>query len=263
MPGLAERVYFGFSLSLGRVLRAGRYSKVMISREAEGGLQVRKRRLLHAPVLVWLGGGLLRILDTGVRVLSQRDWEANEARQYGDLYGASVRVEGGRTLCLPHLAGTTLASLLEDRTIDDLARTEAIRLAVVALAALHGRGITHGDAMAENVMIDVGSGVARWFDFETAHDPDRPIAWRRADDLRALLATSLLRTPPHEVARILDLIVAHYPDDDVTRFVAARFTTLRQRALVLHLGQAPLAYHSFTEIGRLLGERSHPGGRRS
>ena len=262
MTALAERTWYRCALALGRVLRSGRYSKVMIRREADGGVQVRKRRLLHAPVLVWLGGGLLRILDTGVRVLAQRDWEANEARHYRDLYGASVRVEGGRTLCLPHLAGATLASLLEHRTIDDPARTEAIRLAVVALAGLHARGITHGDAMAENVMVDLGTGVARWFDFETVHDPDRPVAWRRADDLRALLATSLLRTPPHEVARILDLILAHYADDDVTRLVAARFTPRPQRALVLHLGQAPLSLHAFTEIGRLLGERSHPGGTR-
>jgi serine/threonine protein kinase len=259
MSGLAERTYFRFSLSLGRLLRAGTYSKTRITRE-NGELQVRKRRLRHAPLLIWMGGGLLRMLDTGVRVLSQRDWEAREDRLYRSLYGASVPVQADRTLCLPPLAGATLASLLESRTIDEPVRREAIRLAVVALADVHRRGFTHGDAMAENVMIDLDAGVARWFDFETMHDPDRPIAWGRADDMRALLATSLLRTPPDRLAETLDLIVAHYADDDVIRLVAARFTSVLQRPLALHLGQAPLALSSFTEIARLLSERSVPGG---
>ena len=259
MSGLAERAYFQLSLSLGRLLRSGRYSRTLITPE-DGELQVRKHRLPHAPLLVWMGGGLLRILDTGVRVLSQRDWEAREDRLYRNLHGAPVRVEGSGTLCLPRLAGDTLASLLENRSLGETPRREAIRLAVGALAELHHRGFTHGDAMAENVMIDLAAGEARWFDFETMHDPDRPISWRRADDVRALLATSLLRTSPDHLVETLDLIVDHYADDEVTRLVAARFTSILQRSLTLHLGQAPLSFHAFREIARLLSERSRPAG---
>lgn len=258
MTGVARRAYFLLALSLGRLLRSGRYSRTLI--DPEDGVLVRKRRLIHAPLLVWLGGGLLRILDTGVRVLPQRDWEAREGRLYRDIYGAAVRVEPGGTLLLPRFAGETLATLLENPAIDEPSRREAIRLAVVALADLHRGGFTHGDAMAENVMIDLQGRSAHWFDFETMHEPGRPLAWRRADDVRALLATSLLRTPPDRFAETLDLIVDRYADGEVTRHVAARFTSVLQRALTLHLGQAPLSFRSFGEIARLLRERSHPRG---
>ena len=64
-----------------------------------------------------------------------------------------------------------------------------------------GPGFTHGDAMAENVMVDLEAGVAHWFDFETIHDSRRPMAWRRADDVRALLVTCLVRTVPRSSPR--------------------------------------------------------------
>ena len=47
--------------------------------DQDGERQVRKRRLFYAPLLVWMGGPLVRILDTGGRVLPQRDWENGSA----------------------------------------------------------------------------------------------------------------------------------------------------------------------------------------
>ena len=43
------------------------------------------------------------------------------------------------------------------------------------------------------------------------------MAWRRADDVRALLATCLLRTVPEELAETLQLILDVYADEEVTR----------------------------------------------
>jgi hypothetical protein len=118
----------------------------------------------------------------------------------------------------------------------------------------------NGDAMAENVLVDVEAGVARWFDFETVHEPARPIAWRRADDVRALLATSMVRTAPGKRAETLQLILDAYAaeaedDDEVTRLVATSFTSIRRRSLPFHLAQAPLSFRGFQEIARLLEER--------
>ena len=62
--------------------------------------------------------------------------------------------------------------------------------------AVYGMLSMIADAMAENVLVDLDAGVARWFDFETVHEASRPQIWRRADDVRALLATCLLRTAP-------------------------------------------------------------------
>ena len=191
-------LYYVLSLALGRVLRAGRYASVLVVDHA-GETRVRKRRLFYAPFLVWLGRPLVRILNTGSRVLSQREWEQREQLLYRELYGVTVRVEADGTLVLPYLPGITLARLLDRPALGAPDRARAIDLAVTALSELHARGFTHGDAMAENVMVDLEAGFGRWFDFETLHDADRPLAWRRADDVRALLATTLSRTPPDQL----------------------------------------------------------------
>src|SRR5919107_3261529 len=125
MRELAERAYFLLCLALGWLLRSGRYSKARIVAQ-DGELQVRKYRLFYAPLLVWMGGPLVRVLDTGVRVLPQRDWEERERRVYRSLRGTSIRVDADGTLVLPCLTGRTLATLLEDRGLEASARMRAI-----------------------------------------------------------------------------------------------------------------------------------------
>jgi hypothetical protein len=215
---------------------------------------VRKRRVFYAPLLVWLGGPLVRILDTGVRVLPQREWEERERSIYRKTYDASIRIVDG-TLVLPCLAGKTLATLLEDPKIEEPVRKKAIERAVVALAEFHRLGFTHADAMAENVMVDLDAGVARWFDFETLHDSSRPMAWRCADDVRALLVTCLVRTAREKHATTLECIVDAYANNDVARVLATSFTSVWRRSLTFHLAQAGLSFHSFREVGCLLTRR--------
>jgi len=251
---LAERTYFLWCRALGKLLRAGRYSTVRIVDEG-GRRAVRKHRAFYAPFLVWLGGPLVKILDTGSRVLRQREWEERERLVYESLYCTSIVIDTDGTLVLPHLTGTTLADLLERPALGDSSRKRAIELAVVALAEFHARGLTHGDAMAENVMVDFDAGVAHWFDFETVHDSSRPMAWRRADDLRALLATCLVRARPGQFAETLQLILDVYADDRVTRLLVPSFASVLQRPLTFHLGQAALSFQSFREIARLLTAR--------
>lgn len=251
---LAERAYFVLCTALGWLLRAARYSKARIVGQ-DGEPRVRKHRVFYAPLLVWLSGPLMTILNTGVRILPQRDWEERERRVYQSLRGASVRIDADGTLVLPCLAGKTLAALLEDPELEEPARKRAIELAVLALAELHRLGFTHGDAMAENVLVDLEAGVAHWLDFETLHDSRRPIAWRRDDDVRALLVTCLLRTVPEKLAETLQLILDVYADEGVTRVLTTSFTSAWRRPLAFHLGQAALSFQSFREIARLLRER--------
>lgn len=249
----AARAYHRACLALGRLLRASRYATTRVVHDG-GAPCVRKRRHVHAPLLIALGEPLMRALGTGVRVLPQRAWEARERLLHDRLHRRAVAVDGDGTLVLPFLAGRTLASLLEDAAVDDATRASAVALAVAALAALHAAGITHGDAMAENVMVDLDAGAAHWFDFETEHDARRPMAWRRADDLRALLATCLLRTAPERLDVTLRRIVDGYANDGVTRLVAASFGAAFGRPLPFHLGQAPLSYESYARIARALGD---------
>jgi tRNA A-37 threonylcarbamoyl transferase component Bud32 len=217
--------------------------------------QVRKYRFFYAPLLVWLSDPLVRILDAGVRVLPQRDWEERERRVYRSLRGASIRIDADGMLVLPCLAGETLAALLEDPALEESVRKTAIERAVIALAEFHQLGFTHGDAMAENVLIDLEAGAAHWFDFETIHDSSRPMAWRRADDVRALASTCLVRTAPDKLAETLELILDVYEDEGVTRLLATSFTSVLRRPLTFHLAQAGLSFQYFREIARLLRER--------
>ena len=253
---MAERAYFLLCLALGRLLQGARYARVWIVFE-NGVAEVRKRRALHAPLLIWMGNLLVRSLGAGVRVLRQREWEERERLLYQTLYGESVRTEAGGTLVLPFLPGETLATLLEDPDLAGPARARAIALAVVGLAELHRRGFTHADAMAENVLVDLETDTAHWFDFETVHDAARSLEWRRADDLRALLVTCLDRTAPGKRMQTLALVLDAYPDAGVVRLLAPRFATAWERPLPYHLSQAAFSFRSFREIAPML--RSYGG----
>ena len=257
----ATPAWFGVALLLGRLLRSARYASTRVVRH-DGQPRVRKRRAPFAPMLVRTGGWLFRILDTGVRVLPQREWEERERLLHRALRGTSIEVEPDGTLVLPCLAGATLAAALEDPRLDAPARRRAIVLATRALAALHARGFTHGDAMAENVMVDLAAGSAEWFDFETVHDPGRPLGWRRADDVRALLATTVLRVGPGELAATVELLLDAYADDAVAGALAGHFTPAFRRPLTFHLGQAGLTFRQHDAIARALRERSRPPGAR-
>jgi hypothetical protein len=264
---LAARAYFFVCWVLGWLLRSGRYATARIV-DQDGQRQVRKYRLFYAPLLVRIGGLLMRLLDTGVRVLPQREWEEREQEVYRTLYGASIATDAAGVLVLPCFRGETLAALLGDPTLEESARRDAIQRAVVALAEFHRCGFTHGDAMAENVLIDPEFGVARWFDFETVHDSSRSLAWRRADDVRALLVTCLVRTETQKGAGILRLILGVYDDEEVTRVLATSFRAVFQRPLAFHLAQAGLSFRSYREIARMLrppdsAPDSRPASRRS
>ena len=136
------RAYFHPCLALGRLLRSTRYSKARIVFE-DGKPVVRKSRAFYAPLLVLLSDPLMRILDTGVRILSQRGWEERELAIYRCLYDSSIRIEADGVLGLPLLPGKTLANLLEVATLEHPVRMAAIEASVVALAKFHRKGFTH------------------------------------------------------------------------------------------------------------------------
>lgn len=245
---LAERAYFSLSLGLGLLLRASRYSSTRIV-SAGADTHARKWRARYAPLLIWLSRPLMWLLDTGVRVLPTREWVHRERLLYHTVYGSAVRADSTGVV-LPLLPGRTLAALLEDPTLGERDKRRGVALAATALLHLHQRGITHGDAMADNVMVDLDAGVARCFDFETIHEPRRPMGWRRADDLRALLLTCARRTEPGALGALVEDILAHYADADVHGCVADGLSSVWRRALAFHLGQAPLPFNEYRSVQR-------------
>lgn len=253
MRQVIERSYFRLSLVLGWLLRSGKYAKTQVVHRG-GNAQVRKARFFYAPLLLWMGNRLLRLMDTGVQVLPRQEWEARESQLYETLYRTSIWNDHG-TVILPYLTGKTLASWLENPHLEEVSRKNAIERAVTALVEFHRLGFTHGDAMAENVLVDLELGVVHWFDFETVHDPSRSMDWRRADDVRAFLVTCWVRTLPPKRAETLHLILDTYADENVTQILAARFASVLNLPLSFHLAQAPLSLQSFREIAELLKKR--------
>ena len=150
MRSSAERAYHLVCLALGRVMRSARYATTRIVQQ-DGARRVRKKRDRHAPFLVAMGAPLSRILDSGVHVLSQRDWIERERALHHTLRGAVVEAHDDGSLILPCLPGVTLSVMLEDPALGDSDRRRAIVLAVAALVAFHQRGLTHADAMAEKL----------------------------------------------------------------------------------------------------------------
>jgi hypothetical protein len=75
---------------------------------------------------------------------------------------------------MPYLAGRRWRPCWRIPSSTSRYGKRAIGHAVIALAELHHLGFTHGDAMAENVTVDLEAGVARWFDFETIHESSPP-----------------------------------------------------------------------------------------
>jgi hypothetical protein len=248
---LASRGWFACSFLIGTALRSGRYASAEVI-ERNGTVVVRKERLRRAPILVWLVGVLYKLLDSGVRVLPQHEWEARERERYLSLYNLRVERNGDRVLILPRLPGVPLAQLLSERGVDSHSRSRALALATAALGAMHRTGTTHADAMASNVMIDLDSNSAQWFDFENVHEDGRSPLWCRADDVRALLSSCLALTDASLHAEVTQVIVDSYGDDEIVRLAGRVFDSVLHRPLPFHLGQAPLAYRTYLGIGRAL-----------
>lgn len=79
--------------------------------------------------------------------------------------------------------------------------------------------------------------------------------WRRADDMRALVATCVLRAPPAEVRCTVELLLSAYRDDAVGPLLSESFCRRWRPALVFHLAQAGLSFEQHQAIGRLLRAR--------
>jgi hypothetical protein len=71
-----------------------------------------------------------------------------------------------------------------------------------------------------------------------------------------LLVGCLLRTVSGKHAEAVQSIVDVFGDEGVKLHLAATFSSVWQRPLAFHLGQAALSYRCFREIGELLGEPS-------
>jgi len=185
---------------------------------------IAKRRRWFAAWLIGPGNLYLRWLGSGVRVLPDRAWQARERAVNRRLYGVESEVDPRGWLILPRWPGVVLAVYAADVRWPPGDRLRAVSAASHALRHLHhlddpwpeggSRRLSHGDATSRNVIFDPETSRARWFDFDTAHDPIVPAPSRHADDLRALLYSAVEVMADLPVPDVFEAVVGAYDDPD-------------------------------------------------
>lgn len=155
-------------------------ASVRVNRVSMGDREVRKTRRIGAgAVIAWgnvyfrLAGALFRMFPT------VGGWIDHEARMFEAIHRRAVRRDG-RTLVMPRLPGRDLCAVL---TADD-APERALFAAGRALAAIHQRGLSHGDVNLGNFVWD--GDRAALIDFDAAHAAAHAIELRAADDALGL-----------------------------------------------------------------------------
>lgn len=153
---------------------------VRVNRVALGDREVRKTRKLGAGVVIACGNVYFRLAGALFRMFpTVGAWIAHEARMFEAIHRRKVHRDG-RTLVMPRLPGRDLhAALTRDET-----SPRALSSAGRALAAIHARGLSHGDVNLGNFVWD--GERAALIDFDAAHDEAHPIELRAADDVLGL-----------------------------------------------------------------------------
>jgi len=237
-----------FRQALGLLLRHAKTCRTRPRREADAAEFIRARPW-YASCLIRPGNWYLSWLSTGVSILPTRPWLDWECRVHAELSAVIAQRAGRRCLLLPRIPGEQLAAILSSPTQDLPRKDRAVRLAATALVQAHqhsvlwpdnvSRPFSHGDATARNVLCDVACGRATWIDFETLHDPRRTVAWRHADDLRALIwsAAETIGSDGYGAlcAAILDCVA------DATVLTELARVAARQSPNVYHLAQGSLS----------------------
>ncbi len=173
----------GLHDALARLSRRIHFSRVVMAED-----KVLKKRYPGTDAVVHLANATLRLARVPVRFLGEREWHRREV-SVAALTGSPLAtcVDGRGWVAMRRAKGEVLARILPREG----ERERAVVLAILGLGLLHEAGVTHGDATASNVAVDLRGESAIFFDFEQRHTGISFEA-ARADDLRALLFTCLL-----------------------------------------------------------------------
>jgi hypothetical protein len=222
---------------------------------------VRKRRRRFAHLIIPVGNLFLKISGSPIIVLPLTlwlEWEhAVEASTRRTLVSTDPFANGTGLWCR-HVPGTSLRQLLAASDCSSNQKSDAIRWSLASLRMLHenvahwGYGvrqsISHGDATANNVIVDVNKRTACWIDFDTRHQPHVSEADRRADDLRALIYSSAVYLPASRFPELADILIAAQFDDAIVRHFRQRLTNEWIDLTAAQLAQAPLRWSAATAL---------------
>jgi hypothetical protein len=229
---------------------------------------IAKRRRWFTPWLIRPGNFYLRWLDSKVTVLPDRHWHHWERAVHRRLYEFECRVDSRGWLLIPFWPGIVLAEIGADSRLSHHDRLRALATASHALLELHridmplydgtrGR-FSHGDATLRNVIYDLASDRAYWFDFDTVHDPSEAPIGRHADDLRAVLYSALETFADLPVSDIFETVTSAYDDRAIWDHLRVRLTRRLLHNSPFHHAQAAPLVGRREELERLLCGQDDP-----
>ncbi|SIO65118.1 Glycosyltransferase involved in cell wall bisynthesis [Singulisphaera sp. GP187] len=231
---------------------------------------IAKRRRWFGPLLIGPGNLYLRLQGSGVRVLPGAEWRARERALHRALHGIELETGPRGWLILPRWPGVVLADHARSRLDPAPARLRGLDAAGRALRDLHRvempradggcERLSHGDATLRNVLFDPGTGEARWFDFDTAHDPGLAPAWRHGDDLRALVYSAVESFADVPVALLLLTVRDAYVDSGPWEQLRDRLARGALHRSPLHFAQACPPDGRRRELESLLLRGDWPSG---
>jgi hypothetical protein len=209
---------------------------------------IAKRRRWFGPLLIGPGNLYLRLLQSRVRILPGAEWQSRERALHRVLHGIELETGPRGWLILPRWPGMVLADYAQSRIDPAPARLRGLGAASRALRDLHRvelaradgvcERLSHGDATLRNVLFDPETGEARWFDFDTAHDPGLAPAWRHGDDLRALMYSSVESFADVPVTMLLRTVRDAYADPGPWEQLRDRLARGALHRSPLHFAQA-------------------------
>ena len=186
--------------------------------DTTGGAIVWKTRRRTSRIAVSAGNLFLKMQRAGVEVLTTDEWlrwelavwsAKNRSALDNDVNKVSQRAAypcvQSNGLLIPRLPGEPLSRILADARRPIGSRLQCVGWALQSLEHLHSHSadwgdglvqpISHGDATAENVIIDISNQSACWIDFDTRHRASLRAIERHADDLRALVFSTAYHLP--------------------------------------------------------------------
>jgi hypothetical protein len=206
--------------------------------EHDGVSVIIKRRRWYGSAVIWLGNRFLLLARSGVQMfVPARAWVEWERHCFGLLYAdfPLVAAEGGASVRLPAMPGTSLRRLLEQ---GDLCRG-ALAAAARELKRAHrihcchfDAGWSHGDLHLDNILYDGDTGRAFLIDFDTRHMQGIDERRRHADDLKVFLL-ELIAAPGEAWHDLATEFVSEYGEARVLNELAGQLAMPRGFAKIL------------------------------
>ena len=186
--------------------------------DIDGKAFVRKRRSWYDWALIAPGNIVFRFRQTPVRVLYKGEWVRWERTL--KLALRNERISAGKELLCEKISGQPLSDYLSTETKFPQ-KLASLKTATLALKALHKTSVelagferpiklSHGDAAIANVLYEIESNQAEWFDFDLRHDLRIDAVQRHADDLRALLFTAGCCLRESELESLVKMVRLEY-----------------------------------------------------